>query len=94
MPVAYSWKCTKCRWRGTAYRNVRTCKKCGAPLEHDWRAEADALGLGSLVIGHRKLIEEPLNESDWAEVFRAYLALQHHLKLIAFEVRKRKAKEE
>ena len=47
------------------------------------------LGIGNLCLGHKPLSIEPLTEEDWAEVRRAYMAFQHHLKLIVLEARKR-----
>lgn len=53
---------------------------------------AKSVGIGSLVIGHRQLAKEPLTEDDWAEVHRAYLAFQHHVRLIVIQARKRAEK--
>ena len=47
------------------------------------------LGIGNLCLGHMPLAKEPLTEEDWAEVRRAYMAFQHHLKLIVLEARKK-----
>jgi hypothetical protein len=47
------------------------------------------LGIGNLCLGHMPLAKEHLTEEDWAEVRRAYMAFQHHIKLIVLEARKR-----
>ena len=47
------------------------------------------LSIGNLCLGHMPLAKEPLTEEDWAEVRRAYMAFQHHLKLIVLEARKK-----
>ncbi len=51
--------------------------------------ERKAVGMGELCLGKRPLSKEPLTKEDWAEVRRAYLAFQHHMKLIVMEARKR-----
>ncbi len=56
------------------------------PLKIDTSRE---LGIGNLCMGRMPLAKEPLNEEDWAEVLRTYLAFQHHLKLIVLNARKR-----
>jgi hypothetical protein len=50
-----------------------------------------SLGIGEITLSHRPLSQEPLTVSDWEEVYRATLAYQHHLKLIAMNARKRAA---
>jgi hypothetical protein len=53
------------------------------------RQIANKLGIGNLVLGHKKLVDEPLNTDDWGEVYRTMLAFQHHLKLIVLNARMR-----
>ena len=50
---------------------------------------ARELGIGNRCLGYMPLAKEPLTKEDWAEVHRAYMAFQHHLKLIVLEARKR-----
>jgi hypothetical protein len=57
------------------------------------RQEADKLGIGNLALGHRWLVNEPLNKEDWAEVHRATLAYQHQIKLIVLNARMREQNE-
>lgn len=40
-------------------------------------------------LGHFPLIKESLTEDDWGEVWRAYVAFQHQLRLIVLKVRRR-----
>ncbi|MFA5300613.1 MAG: hypothetical protein WC389_20695 [Lutibacter sp.] len=53
------------------------------------RQIANKLGIGNICLGHKKLVDEPLNAEDWAEVHRATLAYQHQIKLIVLNARMR-----
>ena len=55
------------------------------------RRMADEIGLGNLALGHRPLVNEPLSVDDWREVYDALRAFQHHMRLIVFRARERKA---
>lgn len=88
MPEDYHYFCPKCHWKGKRYRNVRKCPKCRELLQHDWRAEANELGIGHTVMGHRPLADEPLTAEQWGEVYRAYLAFQAHVRFIVLEARR------
>ena len=48
--------------------------------------------LNNLRLGHNPLVDEPLTEDDWDEVWRAYVSFQHHLRMIVLKARKRSEK--
>jgi len=50
--------------------------------------------LNNIRLGHMPLIDEPLTDEDWGEVWRAYVAFQHQLRMIVLKVRQREANNE
>lgn len=70
--------------RANVAKNTTTNKDIGQIRAH--------LNHYAVALGHNPLVNEPLTEQDWEEIWRAYVAFQHHLRLIVLKARKRQVK--